>query len=88
MIGFFTTYRQQYPVSRKVLRDIAVQFQGWVKNRSQQWDVPILDAPPGRRDEFVEPYFKRATPDEVVVILKAREPARIMMAIGNPKDNR
>ena len=51
-------------------------------------DVPILDAPPGRRDEFVEPYFKRARPDEVVVILKGREPARIMIAIGNPKDDR
>jgi hypothetical protein len=88
VIGFFTTYRNQYPVSRNVLRDIADQFQGWVKNRSQNWDVPILDAPPGRRDEFVEPYFKRAKPDEVVVILKGREPARIMIAIGNPKDDR
>jgi len=88
VIGFFNTYRDQYPVSRKVLRDIADQFQGWVKNRSQQWDVPIIDAPPGRRDEFVEPYFKRAEPDQVVAILKAREPARIMIAIGNPKDNR
>lgn len=88
VIGFFNTYRNLYPVSRKVLRDIADQFQGWVKNRSQKWDVPILDAPPGRRDEFVEPYFTRAKPDEVVVILKAREPARIMIAIGNPKDDR
>ncbi len=88
VIGFFTTYRHQYPVSRTVLRDIAEQFQGWVKNRAHTWDVPILDAPPGRRDEFVEPYFKRAKPDEVVVILKAREPARIMIAIGNPKDDR
>jgi hypothetical protein len=88
VIGFFNTYRNQYPVSRKVLRDIADQFQGWVKNRSQKWEVPILDAPPGRRDQFVEPYFRRAKPDEVVVILKAREPARIMIAIGNPKDDR
>src|SRR6266566_4508623 len=45
VIGFFNTYRDQYPVSRKVLRDIADQFQGWVRNRSQQWDVPIIDAP-------------------------------------------
>jgi len=75
-------------VSRKVLRDIADQFQGWVKNRAQKWDAPILDAPAGRRDEFVEPYFRRAKPDDVVMILKAREPARIMIAIGNPKDDR
>ncbi len=88
VIGFFNTYRDQYPVSRDVLRDIADQFHNWVKNRSQKWDVPIVDAPPGRRDEFVEPYFKRAQPDEVVLILKAREPARIMIAIGNKQDNR
>src|SRR4029077_10424524 len=37
----------------------------------------------GRGDEFVDPYFKRAKTDQVVVILKAREPARIMIAIGS-----
>jgi len=47
-----------------------------------------VDAPAGRRDEFVEPYFTRAQPDEVVVILRAREPARLMIAIGNKQDNR
>jgi len=49
---------------------------------------PILDAPEGRRDEFVEPYFRHAQPDPLVVVLKAREPARILTAIGNKKDNR
>ena len=88
VIGFFSTYRHQYPVSRKVLRDIANEFHDWVTNRSERWGAPILDAPPGRRDEFVEPYFRRAKPDEVVVILKAREPARLLIAIGNPKDDR
>jgi hypothetical protein len=38
--------------------------------------------PGGRRDDFVDPYFKHAKADQVVVILKAREPARIMVAIG------
>jgi len=41
-----------------------------------------------RRDEFVDPYFERAKPDQVVVILKAREPARIMTAIGDTVANR
>jgi hypothetical protein len=36
----------------------------------------------------VEPYFRKAKPDQVVAILKAREPARILIAIGNKKDNR
>jgi hypothetical protein len=88
VIGFFNTYRDHRLVSRDALRDIANQFQNWVKNRAQTWGVPLLDAPPGRRDEFVEPYFKRAKPDAVVVILKAREPARILIAIGNKAENR
>lgn len=36
----------------------------------------------------MEPYLKKAKPDEIAVIIKAREPARIMTAIGNKKDNR
>jgi hypothetical protein len=51
------------PVSRDVLRDIATQFHNWTVNRSKKWDAPILDAPEGRRDEFVQPYFKAAKPD-------------------------
>jgi hypothetical protein len=88
VVGFFGTYRQQYPVSRNLLRGIAEQFQSWVKNRSLKWRAPIVEAPAGRRDEFVAPYFRRANPDQVVVILKAREPARIMIAIGKEQDNR
>jgi len=88
VIGFFNFYRQQYPVSQDVLRDIAAQFQNWVVNRSQKWDVPILEAPESRRDEFIKPYFRKAKPDTVVAIVKGREPARIMIAIGNNKDDR
>ena len=70
VIGFFSTYRQQYPVSRDLLRDIAGQYHHWVTNRSVAWDVPLLDAPPDARDTFVEPYFRHAKLDQVVVILK------------------
>jgi hypothetical protein len=70
-------------VSKTVLRDIAAQYQHWVTARAAAWAVRILDAPAEqRRDTFVEPYFRRAQPDHVVVILKAREPARILVAIG------
>jgi len=88
VVGFFGTYRELYPVSRDVLREIATQFHNWVINRSQKWGAPILGAPDGRRDEFVQPYFKAAKPDQVVCILKAREPARIMTAIGTKQENR
>jgi hypothetical protein len=88
VVGFFGTYRAQYPVSRDVLRGISGQFHKWVENRSQKWRAPIVEAPAGRRDEFVTPYFRHAKADQVTVILKAREPARIMIAIGTPRDNR
>ena len=55
VIGFFSSYRNQFPVSRKVLTEIADQFHGWVKNRAEKWGTPIVEAPAGRRGEFVEP---------------------------------
>jgi hypothetical protein len=88
VIGFFNTFRRLYPVSRDVLREIARQFQKWVLNRSLKWGAPILEAPTDRRDKFMDPYFRKAKPNQVVAILKGRQPARIMIAIGNKKDNR
>jgi hypothetical protein len=61
-IDFFNTYRQTYPVSRDVLRDIAGQFQNWVANRSQKWADPILEAPENQRDNFLDPYFRKTKP--------------------------
>jgi hypothetical protein len=87
--GFFWTYRHIYPVSRDLLRGIATQYHHWVQNRSHQWKVEIVDeVREDRRDTFVKPYFQRAQPDQVVVILKAREPAGIMTAIGDQKKNK
>lgn len=80
--GYFWVYRKIYPVSRKVLRDVANDYHNWVAGSAQKWGVEIVDPPDGRRDDFVEPYFQRAKPDQVVVIIKAREPAGIMTATG------
>ena len=88
VVGFFNTYRQLYPVTRYTLRTIADQFQQWVKERAGKRNIPIVDAPDGRRDEFVDPYFERAKPNSIVVIVKGREPARIMIAIGDKVANR
>jgi hypothetical protein len=83
VVGFFNTHRQLYPVSKPVLQDSAKQYQHWVTGRSAAWGVPVLGAPDEqRRDQFVDAYFRRAEADHVVVILKAREPARILTAIG------
>src|ERR1700694_5040733 len=72
VVGFFNTYRQLYPVSRHTLRDIAEQFQRWLKGWSEKRNIPVAEAPKGRRDDFVEAYFRGANPDQVVVIVKAR----------------
>ena len=87
VMGFFREYRDTYPVSRHVLNDIATQYHNWVVNRSLQWGVEIQKAPDEqRRDEFVAKYFQRAQPDQVVAILKAREPANILVSIAEKRD--
>jgi hypothetical protein len=86
--GFFWTYRHIYPVSRNVLRQVASQYHNWVQNRCEKWGVEVHEAPEERRDEFVLPYFQGAQPDQVVVIIKGREPAGIMTAVGDRKENK
>ena len=39
VMGFFWSYRQLYPVSRKVLRDIASQYHNWVQYASRKWEL-------------------------------------------------
>jgi hypothetical protein len=83
VMGFFWSYRQLYPVSRQVLRDIATQYHNWVQYCSRKSGAPILDAPEEqKREHFVTPYFRGVQSDQIVAILKAREPARILVSIG------
>jgi hypothetical protein len=83
--GFFWVYRKTYPVSRNVLREVANQYHNWAEHSAQKWGVEIVEDPKGRRDDFVKPYFENARPDQVVAIIKAREPAGYMVAIGAGK---
>jgi hypothetical protein len=80
--GFFWLCRKIYPVSRNVLREVANQYHKWVEHSAQKWGVEIVDDPKGRRDDFVKPYFAKTQPDQMAVIIKARETAGIMTAIG------
>jgi hypothetical protein len=41
VIGFFNAYRQGERVTRNRLRDIAQQFQNWLKNRCEKWGRPF-----------------------------------------------
>ena len=45
-------------MTRHLLRGISEHFQKWLKGWTERQKVPVVDAPKGRRDEFVEPYFK------------------------------
>src|SRR5207302_5212535 len=87
VLGFFNTYRDGKRVTRRALTEIADQFQYWLKNRSEKWGAPLVEAPnEGRRDDFVHPYLRGCPSDRVAVILKAREPARILVAMGGEKN--
>ena len=55
VVEFFNTYRHLYPVNRDILRSAAEQLQLWGKEQADRWSAPIVEAPKGRRDEFVEP---------------------------------
>ena len=84
VLGFFNTYRDGKRVTRKLLTEIADQFQNWLKGRAEKWGFDIVDAPEDkRRDDFVREYFQKCEPDRVAVVLKAREPARILIAVGD-----
>jgi hypothetical protein len=64
--GFFWVYRHTYPVSRNVLRKVASDYHDWVERHAEKRGMEIVKDPKGRRDEFVEPYFRNARPDQVV----------------------
>ena len=88
VIGFFSTYRQLYPVSRKMLTDIADQFQQLGEEPVREMERSDPGSPEGPPRRICRAVLQGAKPDQVVVILKAREPARIMTAIGDKKENR
>ena len=65
VVGFFNTYRQLYPVTRSTLRDIANQFQRWVTERAEKRNIPIVEAPKGRRDDFVDRISNGPSPTQL-----------------------
>jgi hypothetical protein len=93
VLGFFNTYRQGRRVTRKTLTEIADQFLSWLKDRTAKWGIPLLEDRDGhgdgsRRDRLLDEYFQHAKPHQLVAVLKAREPARILLAIGDKNNDR
>jgi hypothetical protein len=66
VLGFFNAYRDSQRVTRRTLTEIADQFVYWVRNRSEKWGAPVVDAPEEeRRDDFVLQYLKDAEADHM-----------------------
>jgi len=84
VMGFFSQHRGLFPVHKKDLVKISTDYEKWLQEQIQNSQCPILENPEGRRDEFMEPYFASAQPDQIVGIIKAREPVRIVIAVGKP----
>lgn len=83
-MGFFSHDRGLFPVHKNHLVKISTDYEKWVREQVQSSQCPLLENPEDRRDKFMEPYFASAQPDQIVGIIKAREPGRIMTAVGLP----
>jgi hypothetical protein len=83
-MGFFSQNRGLFPVRKNDLVKISSDYEKWVREQVQNSQCPLLEDPKDRRDKFMEPYFASAQPDQIVGIIKAREPSMIMTAVGLP----
>jgi len=61
------------------LTEIADQFHHWLSIVGEMGCTIVEDPQQERRDIFVLPYLQKTEADHVAVILKAREPARILV---------
>lgn len=83
-MGFFSQHRGMFPVYKKDLVQISTEYERWMQEYAQRGGFPILENPEQQRDKFMEPYFICAQPDQIVGVIKAREPVRILTAVGQP----
>lgn len=82
-MGFLSQHRGLFPVQKSHPVKISTDYEKWVGELAQSGQCPLLVDPEGRRDKFMEPYFASAQPDQIVGIIKAREPVRILTAVGS-----
>ncbi len=82
-MGFFSQNRGLFPVHKEGPGEDLGGLRELDARICEQQRISLLDDPEKRRDQFMEPYFASAQPDQIVGVIKAREPALILTAIGN-----
>lgn len=80
--GFF---QQTYPgqvLTKNFFRGISVHYHRWVEDFARQRGIPIVEPPPDvRREDWVERYYRDLrVPEEIAVILKSRENAKVAVS--------
>jgi hypothetical protein len=77
---FLRNHRQAQRLNRAYLAQISRDYQVWIDGYAQEAGVPIVEPEKDvRREQWVEPYFQElGGRDGLAVILKAREPERIV----------
>lgn len=77
---FLRNHRQAQRLNRAYFAGISREYCGWIDRYAQEAGVAIIQPEKNvRREEWVEPYFQElGSRDGLAVILKAREPERIV----------
>jgi hypothetical protein len=78
---FLRTHRQAEPLSRAYFGKLSREYHEWVTAQAQQNGVPLVELKEDvRREEWVQPYYQQLGQQAgVAVILKCREPERIVV---------
>jgi hypothetical protein len=82
LVGLLTKSRNVPAISRAYLKSVSEEYHAKVKTLAAEQGVAIVQPPKGvRRDEWVEPYYRRLRGRAgIAVILKNREAARIAVS--------
>jgi hypothetical protein len=81
IVWFLRTQRQAKSLSRAYFAKLAGQYHEWLIGHAEQTGIAIVrPGPDVRREDFVEPYYQQlAGQPGIAVILKCREPERIVV---------
>lgn len=81
VVGYLDKIRHAPPLAPKYFRQISEDYHRWVEDMAQSQRLQIVEPPKGvRREDWVEPFYRRLSPSGIAVILKTRENARVAVS--------